>query len=110
VLPSKNPATVKINLYAFFFVQALFFNKNKRSFWKKGLTMKKTYLNALIALSALAMFTTHSMADGPTDKVKAIAEEITEMRSTLAKTFVKDNSTITEETFQNVCGAVGKRV
>lgn len=72
--------------------------------------MKKTYLNALIALCALALFTTPSIANDPTDKIRAIAEEITEMRSNLAKTFVKDNSTITEETFQNVCGAVGKRV
>ena len=39
----------------------------------------------------------------------AAAEEIINMRSSLAKTFIKPDMDVTEETFKNVCGAVGKR-
>lgn len=44
-------------------------------------------------------------------KVKAVnaADEIINMRSSLAKTFIKPDMSVTEETFKNVCGAVGKR-
>ena len=38
------------------------------------------------------------------------AEEIIQMRSTLARNFIKPDMEITEETFKNVCGAVAKRV
>ena len=43
-------------------------------------------------------------------KATAIADEIINMRSSLAKTFIKPDIQITEETFKSVCGAVGKRV
>ncbi len=38
------------------------------------------------------------------------AEEIIQMRSALAQTFVKPDMEITEDTFKSVCGAVAKRV
>src|SRR3989304_8341652 len=38
------------------------------------------------------------------------AEEIIQMRSTLARNFIKPDMEITEDTFKNVCGAVAKRV
>ncbi len=38
------------------------------------------------------------------------AEEIIQMRSTLAQNFIRPEMEITEETFKNVCGAVAKRV
>lgn len=72
--------------------------------------MKKPYLHVLITLTTLAVFAAPSVAADPAEKAKAVAEEIIGMRSTLAKTFIKDGSAITEETFQNVCGAVGKRI
>lgn len=40
----------------------------------------------------------------------SVAEEIIQMRSTLAQNFIKPDMEITEETFKNVCGAVAKRV
>lgn len=53
------------------------------------------------------------LADEPADKkakAVAMADEIISMRSNLAKTFIKPDAEITEETFKKVCGAVGKRV
>lgn len=44
------------------------------------------------------------------DAAAAYASQIIEMRDTLAATFVKPGSDINEETFRNVCGAVGARV
>jgi len=38
------------------------------------------------------------------------AEEIIQMRSNLAQTFIKPDMEITEDTFKNVCGAVARRV
>lgn len=38
------------------------------------------------------------------------AAEITNLRSSLARTFIKTGTVVTEETFKSVCGAVGKRV
>ncbi len=43
-------------------------------------------------------------------KARAIADEIINMRSSLARTFIKPDMEITEETFKSVCGAVGKRM
>ncbi len=43
-------------------------------------------------------------------RANSYATEIIEMRSSLAKAFIKPGADITEETFKNVCGAVGKRV
>ena len=48
--------------------------------------------------------------DAKKAKAVAAADEIITMRSTLAKNFIKPGAEITEETFRNVCGAVGKRV
>ncbi len=38
------------------------------------------------------------------------AAEIVKMRSSLARTFIKTDTVVTEETFKSVCGAVAKRV
>jgi hypothetical protein len=43
-------------------------------------------------------------------RVEAYAKEIIEMRSALAKEFIKPGVEVTPETFMQVCGAVGKRV
>ena len=54
----------------------------------------------------------HAGEEVGTKKAGAVlaAEEIIQMRSTLAQNFIKPDLEITEETFKNVCGAVGKRV
>ncbi|MBI1912419.1 MAG: DUF3365 domain-containing protein [Deltaproteobacteria bacterium] len=44
------------------------------------------------------------------DNAAANAAEIIEMRSSLAKEFIKPDTEITEDTFKKVCGAVKKRV
>lgn len=48
--------------------------------------------------------------DAKKAKARAAAEEIITMRGNLAKSFIKPDTEITEETFKSVCGAVGKRV
>lgn len=71
------------------------------------------YFWVLIVFSLL-FISFHAMAqdtpEGKTTKAVSIAEEITEMRSTLARNVIKTDTEITEDTFKNVCGAVGKRV
>jgi hypothetical protein len=54
----------------------------------------------------------HAGDEVGTKKTVAVsaAEEIIQMRSTLARNFIKPDMEITEETFENVCGAVAKRV
>ena len=49
--------------------------------------------------------------DLETKKAAAVktADEIINMRSSLAKAFIRPDTEITEETFKNVCGAVFKR-
>jgi len=64
----------------------------------------------LVVVIGTAVFV---LADEPADKkakAVAMADEIISMRSNLAKTFIKPDTEITEETFKKVCGAVGKRV
>lgn len=70
-------------------------------------------LFSLFLLLVAGAVTPASAADNlEAKKVRAMdaAEEITSMRSTLAKNFIKPDTDITEETFKSVCGAVGKRV
>ena len=54
----------------------------------------------------------HAQDEAAGKKAGAIsaAEEIIQMRSNLAQTFIKPDMEITEETFKNVCGAVAMRV
>ncbi|MCC7202334.1 MAG: DUF3365 domain-containing protein [Nitrospirae bacterium] len=54
----------------------------------------------------------HAQEETGSKKPGAIsaADEIIQMRSTLAQNFIKPDMEITEETFKNVCGAVAKRV
>ncbi len=44
------------------------------------------------------------------DNAAADAEAIIELRSKLAREFIKPGAVVTEETFKRVCGAVGKKV
>lgn len=77
--------------------------------------MKKRQLTVfvMVALIASGAALAHG-EDGSTELKKAraaeMASEITNLRSTLAKTFIKTGMVVTEETFKSVCGAVGKRV
>ena len=68
----------------------------------------------VITMLILSIFTYPAHAGDEVGKMKAgavsAAEEIIQMRSTLAQNFIKPDMEITEETFKNVCGAVGKRV
>ena len=68
----------------------------------------------IIIMFILSIFSCHAHAGDETGTRKAgavsAAEEIIQMRSTLAQDFIKPDMEITEETFKNVCGAVGKRV
>lgn len=73
--------------------------------------MNKVFLAAMLLLSA---FSSYVSADEGFEarKVSAVtvADEIINMRSSLAEIFIKPDMEITEETFKNVCGAVQKRV
>lgn len=77
--------------------------------------MKKRQLTVFVmaALIASGAALAHG-EDGSTELKKTraaeMAAEITNLRSTLAKTFIKTDTVVTEETFKSVCGAVGKRV
>jgi hypothetical protein len=57
-------------------------------------------------------FSTAGAEELEAKKVSAVtaADEIVNMRSSLAQAFIKPDMEITEETFKNVCGAVAKRV
>jgi len=44
------------------------------------------------------------------NRAVSVAEEIIQLRNTLARNFIKPDMEISEETFKNVCGAVSKRV
>lgn len=73
-------------------------------------------MQVIIALTLfiLSVFSRPALAQDDLDAKKAravsAAEEIVQMRSTLARNFIKPGIEITEETFKNVCGAVAKRV
>ena len=74
--------------------------------------MSKRFFAAL-AVVALAGLSVQAAAEEGMDgrlKAERYAAEIIEMRSSLARTFIKPGMEITEETFKKVCGAVGKRV
>ena len=68
----------------------------------------------VITMLILSIFTYPAHAGDEVGKMKAgavsAAEEIIQMRSTLAQNFIKPDLEITEETFKNVCGAVARRV
>lgn len=64
-------------------------------------------LAALLLLSAPAIGA--DVNNTPEEKAAAAADEIISMRSALAAEFIKPGALIDEETFKNVCGAVGKR-
>lgn len=73
--------------------------------------MRKRFIGIALGLSILPV---NLWADEALEarKVGAItaADEIINMRSSLAQAFIKPDMEITEETFKNVCGAVAKRV
>ncbi len=67
-----------------------------------------------ISLFILSVFSQPALAQDNLEAKKAravsAAEEIVQMRSTLARNFIKPDMEVTEETFKNVCGAVAVRV
>lgn len=63
----------------------------------------------LIASGAIAAHGQERSADSVRIKTAERALEITNLRSSLAKTLIKTDSAVTEETFKSVCGAVAKR-
>ena len=68
----------------------------------------------ILTVFILTIFTYPAHAEDEVGAKKAgvvsAAEEIIQMRSTLAQNFIKPDTEITEETFKSVCGAVAKRV
>jgi len=72
--------------------------------------MRKRFIGIALGLSILPV---NLWADEALEarKVGAItaADEIVNMRSSLAQAFIRPDTEITEETFKNVCGAVFKR-
>lgn len=77
--------------------------------------MKKRRLAVFVMAAILASGAALAHGeDGSVELKKAraaeIAQEITGLRSSLAKTFIKTGTVVTEETFKSVCGAVAKKV
>ncbi|MFQ5442416.1 MAG: DUF3365 domain-containing protein [Thermodesulfobacteriota bacterium] len=78
--------------------------------------MSKRFLAVIMVLSAfffVAVFSGPASADSMKAKKKraeSYAREIIDLRSRLARTFIKPGMEITPETFKQVCGAVGKRI
>jgi len=78
--------------------------------------MSKKFFAVLTVLSVFFLVTLFSgPAGADTIKTKkkraeAYAREIINLRSRLAKTFIKPGMVITPKTFKKVCGAVGKRI
>src|SRR3990170_160484 len=68
----------------------------------------------ILTIFILTIFTypAHAEDEMGAKKTGAVsaAEEIIQMRSTLARNFIKPDMEITEETFKNVCWAVAKKV
>lgn len=68
---------------------------------------------AFVALLASGALLAHG-EDVPLEQKKRLAAEsaaeIVQMRSSLARTFIKTDTMVTEDTFKSVCGAVAKRV
>lgn len=68
---------------------------------------------AFVAILASGAALAHG-EDVPVEQKKALAAEsaaeIVKMRSSLARTFIKTDTVVTEDTFKSVCGAVAKRV
>jgi hypothetical protein len=78
-----------------------------------GLNVRKTLLFiAIVSLvsAAPALSSGDIAREHRKDNARADANEIIEMRSTLAKEFIKPEVEITEDVFKNVCGSVAKRV
>src|SRR3989337_4501910 len=71
--------------------------------------IKKIFL-VFFAVISISTGVLAEETDGKKSKAVAITDEIINMRSSLAQAFIKPDMEITEETFKNVCGAVGKRV
>ncbi len=73
--------------------------------------MQVIIISILFIISFLSL-PAHAQDEPAGKKSGAIssAEEIIQMRSSLAQNFIKPDMEITEETFKSVCGAVAKRV
>lgn len=63
----------------------------------------------LLAATVMPLYAQEGI-DAKKARAVAVADEIISMRSKLATAFIKPDTEITAETFNNVCGAVGKRV
>lgn len=74
--------------------------------------MRYALLFAGLAVAAFTAAVQAGAANGRNAQERAnlAATEIINMRSSLANEFIKPGTAITEETFKQVCGAVGKRV
>jgi hypothetical protein len=66
----------------------------------------------IVFILSVSAYPANAGDEAGTKKAGAVtaAEEIIQMRSTLAQNFIKPDMEITEETFKSVCGAVAKRV
>lgn len=74
--------------------------------------MRYALLFAGLAIAAFTAAVQAGAASGRNAQERAnlAAAEIIDMRSSLAKEFIKPGTVITADTFKQVCGAVGKRV
>lgn len=72
--------------------------------------MRRTIVAILAALVLAPFLATADETAARQDRAEAYASEIIDMRRDLAREFIKPGVEITQETFMQVCGAVGKRV
>lgn len=79
---------------------------------KQGRGHMQIIIILIIFILTIFTYPAHAEDEMEAKKTGAVsaAEEIIQMRSTLARNFIKPDMEITEETFKNVCGAVAKRV
>lgn len=73
--------------------------------------MRYIALFAVLVIAAFAAaYVRAETGVSPQEKAARAAGEIINMRSSLAKEFIKPGAVVTGETFKKVCGAVGARV
>lgn len=71
---------------------------------------KKVIAMKLAVLAFPAVLWAEGALEGKRVNATTAADEIINMRSSLAQVFIKPDAEITEDTFKNTCGAVAKRV
>ncbi len=111
------PAKTLFPHFRYFFFCSIYLESNYGTKEKLKSRSKKGFCSIII-FALVVSFTAYlpfiAIAGENSEEKKSravsITDEIIQMRSGLAQTFIKPDSEITEDIFKNVCGAVGKRV